>query len=240
VAVSDYTPTAPATPGPGGFTIAGHHVPKVAVIGGVVLVAGVFYLRSRQTAAAAAAAGSSAATPAASGLVYDPTTGTYYDPTSGYNGTNGALGQLESDLASLQGQVTQLQSPGVAAATPPVATSPAPPAATDPATAYIQSLYTGVLGRPPDPGGLAYWTGQTATEGTALATSQFLAAPESLAAEVAGVYNADLSRAPDPGGAAYWEHYLAQGHTVAQLQSQIQASPEYASLHPAAAVAVHS
>lgn len=223
-------------PGGHGLVIAGKRIPPVVLFGAVLGVAMLFYLRGRQAKATAAA------TTQQPGLAYDAVTGTYYDPSAGYNAGNGALGQLESNLASLQGQVSQLASNQSATQTlpsapPPNVTTPSTPSPTapsvDPTAAYFTSLYQQELGRAPDPGGLAYWTGQAQQQGIPLATAAFQASGETLGSLVSGVYKQDLNRAPDAPGLAYWTGYLQQGHTVQQLDAAVKASAEYTAAHHA-------
>ncbi len=76
----------------------------------------------------------------------------------------------------------------------------------------VRDLYTTVIGREPDPGGLAYWTGQVRGGRPArdVAISMY-GSPEYLrshggtaAGFVDAIYPAILGRAPDGGGRAYW------------------------------------
>jgi hypothetical protein len=96
---------------------------------------------------------------------------------------------------------------------------------------FVTALYTDLLGRAADPGGLASWVGQ-------------LNAGVSLGAVVAGVlssneYETDwveaeyvhlLDRAADPGGVAFWVSELAGGASYEQVIAGLVGSPEYYAL----------
>lgn len=69
---------------------------------------------------------------------------------------------------------------------------------------WVSDLYPKLLGRPADPGGLDYWTGQTATAGRDSVARRFYQSPESARARVTTLYGDLLGRAPDPAGLTYW------------------------------------
>jgi len=95
------------------------------------------------------------------------------------------------------------------------------------AQAVIKALYQDVLGRGPDPQGLANWTNIVLVTGNPrLIADGIVNSPERLAALVAAEYTPAVHRAPEPGGIANWVAYLQAGATVSDLQIGIYASPE--------------
>jgi hypothetical protein len=91
---------------------------------------------------------------------------------------------------------------------------------------WVADLYPKLLGRPADPGGLAYWTGQTATAGRDSVAVRFYQSPESARARVTGLYQDLLGRAPDPSGLGYWSTRVVTTGDLA-LAVQLAGSNEY-------------
>lgn len=100
----------------------------------------------------------------------------------------------------------------------------------------VAAVYGRVLGRPPDPDGLAYWTGLIASG--SLTVPRFVATisesvehrarrdPDVL---VTTTYLGLLQRVPDPAGAAYWADRVRAGASLLRLISPIMAGAEYQS-----------
>jgi alpha-tubulin suppressor-like RCC1 family protein len=122
-----------------------------------------------------------------------------------------------------------------AAAAPAAVAVPAAPAAPtalaelDPTERFVTSAYEDFLGRRPDPGGLAYWTGRLRSGGTPADLVVGLSvSPEWIAALVTGFYTDTLGRAPDAGGLAYWSAELQSGRrSVAETAAAFYSSDEY-------------
>ena len=95
---------------------------------------------------------------------------------------------------------------------------------TDPS--WVTDLYAKLLDRPADPGGLAYWTRQTATAGRDSVARRFFQSPESARARLTGLYQDLLGRAPDPSGLAYWSAKVVTAGDLA-LAVNLAASNEY-------------
>jgi SpoIID/LytB domain protein len=95
------------------------------------------------------------------------------------------------------------------------------------AQAVIKALYQDVLGRGPDPQGLANWTNIVLVTGNPrLIADGIVNSPERLAALVAAEYTPAVHRAPEPGGIEHWVAYLQRGATVSDLQIGVFASDE--------------
>lgn len=95
------------------------------------------------------------------------------------------------------------------------------------AQAVIKALYQDVLGRGPDPQGLANWTNIVLVTGDPrLIADGIVNSPERLAALVAAEYTPGVHRSPEPEGIAHWVAYLQAGATVSDLQIGVYASPE--------------
>jgi hypothetical protein len=94
---------------------------------------------------------------------------------------------------------------------------------------YVTQLYSDLLRRAPDGGGLAFWTGlldQSQATRTQVVLG-FVNSTEYRMLEVENVYRTYLLRDADPTGLSSWTQYLIQGHTLEQLETQIVISPEY-------------
>jgi hypothetical protein len=94
---------------------------------------------------------------------------------------------------------------------------------------YVTQLYADLLDRPPDAGGLAYFT--AVLDQSLASRAQVVLAIENsleyLTDEVEQVYAKFLGRAADPAGLTYWVGVLEQGGTRAQVEAQILGSEEY-------------
>jgi hypothetical protein len=86
-------------------------------------------------------------------------------------------------------------------------------------------LYLAYFGRPPDPGGLAYYLGDPSLDDWAVA-ARFAASPEehdlfqgkTLAGEIDAIYSDAFGRFAEPGGLMYWSGEVASGRlSLAQL-----------------------
>jgi hypothetical protein len=91
---------------------------------------------------------------------------------------------------------------------------------------WVADLYAKLLERPADPGGLAYWTRQTATAGRDSVARRFYQSPESARRRVAALYQDLLGRSPDPSGLAYWSGRVVTDGDLA-LAVQLAGSNEY-------------
>lgn len=101
-------------------------------------------------------------------------------------------------------------------------------------TQFVTRVYLNVLGRAPDAGGLAYWTGELAsgarTRGQVM--TGFSESPEYravIANEVAVtmIYMGMLRRGPDPSGFSYWVDYVDRGNSGLDLINGFLSSTEY-------------
>jgi hypothetical protein len=112
--------------------------------------------------------------------------------------------------------------------------APAPPPSSNPCSAYtgneafLCSAYEDLLGRAPDPGGLAFWDAQLAggvsrsTVGYDIATS-----PEYRYDLVIGYYETFLKRAADSGGLSYWVAQLNGGASDQSVIAGFLGSDEF-------------
>jgi glucose/arabinose dehydrogenase len=99
---------------------------------------------------------------------------------------------------------------------------------------FVTLVYQNVLGRLPDPGGQAFWTGQlnsgAMTRGQVMtAFSESVEYKLAIANEVyvTMMYVGMLRRSPDPGGFSYWVGYKDQGNSGLALIDGFLASAEY-------------
>lgn len=97
----------------------------------------------------------------------------------------------------------------------------------------VVDLYVSVLGREPDPGGLAYWTAQVRNGRPARDVAiNMYGAPEyysshggTAAGFVDAIYPAVLGRQPDSGGRAYWIGEVTRRGTTS-VAADFYQSPE--------------
>ncbi len=92
--------------------------------------------------------------------------------------------------------------------------------------AWVDDLYTQVLGRPSDPAGRAHWLAVAARRGPAAVALSIYQSPESARARVRALYAALLGRAPDAGGLAFWAGRVVTRGDVA-LAVDLASGPEY-------------
>lgn len=96
----------------------------------------------------------------------------------------------------------------------------------------IQSLYLAFYGRPADPAGLAFWTGQLdradgdlgaiLTPFIGSAETQVRFAGETVSGQIARVYEQLFNREPDAEGLAFWVGAVEKGHaTLATMSAMI-------------------
>lgn len=92
--------------------------------------------------------------------------------------------------------------------------------------AWVDGLYSSLLGRAADPAGRQYWAAQAGALGRQAVAETLFASPESLARRVQALYQSLLGRAADPVGLAVWPAQVRdRGDLV--LASSLAASPEY-------------
>jgi hypothetical protein len=95
-------------------------------------------------------------------------------------------------------------------------------------TLYVTTLYQDILGRAPDPAGLAYWVGILAAGGPrAPVSASILTGTEGYQDLVRSVYQTFLRHQPDSGGLAYWTSQLQSGLRDEDLIASIIGSDEY-------------
>src|SRR5882724_6919361 len=94
--------------------------------------------------------------------------------------------------------------------------------------AILPGVYKDLLGRPADPQGVQFWTGQMAGGASELqVVQQIEQSPEARQAEVRGLYTTLLGRKADPGGVAYFTSQLQAGASLANVEAEMLASTEY-------------
>ncbi|GHS88217.1 hypothetical protein AGMMS50218_11690 [Actinomycetota bacterium] len=95
------------------------------------------------------------------------------------------------------------------------------------ASKVVTALYADILGRQPDAGGLAMWTGLVMQDGGGgRVASGIVNSTERLHTFVTAEYRAALKRDPEPAGLDFWTQYLQNGTTVPELQAFIYSSDE--------------
>jgi len=94
---------------------------------------------------------------------------------------------------------------------------------------YVTSLYRDVLGRAPDPGGLASWTAllDAGTDTILQVATVFTSSREYDTDIVDGFYNKYLNRHAEPGGLNDWVNLMQGGENADTIQAGILGSPEY-------------
>ena len=92
---------------------------------------------------------------------------------------------------------------------------------------WIIDLYAQILGREPDPAGLATWMGKAAAGASRSDIAfAFHQSVESRSRRVSLLYHHFLGRAPDPAGLAHWREVLVDGRDI-HLAVELARSPEY-------------
>jgi hypothetical protein len=96
------------------------------------------------------------------------------------------------------------------------------------ASDYVTRLYRVLLGRAPDPAGLAYWSGilESGRARPLDVAAGFYASPESRRQRVAALYQSVLGRSPDGSGLAFWSQRLLAAGDV-ELAADLAASDEF-------------
>jgi hypothetical protein len=93
---------------------------------------------------------------------------------------------------------------------------------------FLNALYQGALGRPIDPGGLAWWNALLAAGLSRTQVADLILASDEYRQDlVQTVFQQLLRRAPTPGGLTYWVSVLQAGATDQQLNAAIAGSDEY-------------
>jgi hypothetical protein len=93
---------------------------------------------------------------------------------------------------------------------------------------FVAALYTDLLGRGPDSGGLAYWESELSSGTTQSAVAAgILSSTEYRSDFVETLYQVLLGRGADSGGLSYWVGQLAGGASNESVISLIVGSPEY-------------
>ncbi|HEV2364420.1 MAG TPA: NF038122 family metalloprotease [Caulobacteraceae bacterium] len=142
-----------------------------------------------------------------------------------YLGTGGDLGQMLLDIATSSEHVA-ITAPAVAQGL----------WVADPAYATVEYMFQAAFGGAPTSAELANWAPQVRSGMTAEALATQLAATTAFQTDIAGksnqqivdyFYATALHRAPDASGEAFWTSYLNAGHSVADLMTQFEQSPEF-------------
>jgi hypothetical protein len=93
---------------------------------------------------------------------------------------------------------------------------------------WVTGMYRDLLGRDPDSGGLAYWTGVLAGGANpANVAFGFAASGEREGQRVTADYQIFLGRSPDAGGLAYWVNQFLHGARNEDLVAGLVGSQEY-------------
>jgi len=95
------------------------------------------------------------------------------------------------------------------------------------AAPYVTALYQDLLGRTPDAGGFADWTGLLVRGTPAQISLGISNSAECRAVTISGLYQDFLDRAPDPVGLSNWDQLLANGVSQPQIVTAFVTAPEY-------------
>ncbi|HVM02718.1 MAG TPA: DUF4214 domain-containing protein, partial [Acidimicrobiales bacterium] len=95
-------------------------------------------------------------------------------------------------------------------------------------TAFVQSLYTSVLGLAPDPAGVSFWVGHLVGGlDRYLLSLAFLTTPFRLAGVVGHAYAWLLQRAPDAAALTFWVGHLTGGLRQEYVYALLVGSADY-------------
>lgn len=98
---------------------------------------------------------------------------------------------------------------------------------------FVRGLYFDILGRAPDPGGLATWTGQLNSGISRSAVANALwQVPEHRGRQVDQYYQTFLNRAADSGGRQHWINQMRGGMSEEAVISAFVMTNEYKKLYP--------
>jgi hypothetical protein len=97
-----------------------------------------------------------------------------------------------------------------------------------PSEKYVAEVYTDVLHRQVDPGGLQFWSNQL-DQGQArdVVAANLIHTPEYFALIVNPLYEKYLGRTSDQGGLNFWINQMLNGETDEQVEAGFIGSPEY-------------
>ncbi len=95
--------------------------------------------------------------------------------------------------------------------------------------AFVQSLYTKLLGRSASSSEQTFWIKEINLQGQATVANEILRSSESLGPIVDKLYLQFLGRQSDSSGRAAWISFLQNGGTEEQVETAFLASPEYLS-----------
>ena len=94
--------------------------------------------------------------------------------------------------------------------------------------AWVIGMYQDLLGRNPDPSGLAFWTGRLASGSSAFSVALgFAASAEREGQRIAGDYEIFLGRQLDPSGQAFWVNQFLNGARNEDVVAGFLGSAEY-------------
>src|SRR5262249_20589682 len=93
---------------------------------------------------------------------------------------------------------------------------------------FVNNLYQELLGRPADPSGMSYYSGQLDQGGSrAQVIQQIMGSNEYHTDVVQQLYQKYLHRSADSSGLATYVAFLNNGGTIADLRTTLLASDEY-------------
>ncbi|HEV8062702.1 MAG TPA: DUF4214 domain-containing protein [Gemmataceae bacterium] len=95
--------------------------------------------------------------------------------------------------------------------------------------AFVQTLYTKLLGRSASSSEVSFWVSAIGAQGQAGVANDILRSSESLGPIVDKLYIQFLGRQSDSSGRAAWIGFLQNGGTEEQVETAFLASPEYLS-----------
>jgi hypothetical protein len=93
---------------------------------------------------------------------------------------------------------------------------------------FVTALYTKLLGRSPESGGLTYWENQLSSGGSRTGVAYDIATSSEYRGDlVSSYYETFLGRASDSGGQAYWVAQLNGGASNESVIANFIGSPEF-------------
>jgi len=122
----------------------------------------------------------------------------------------------------------------VACITPTSSPAPGPPGSSTSCTgstgngAFVCALYEDLLGRAPDPSGLASWQGALSSGASRSQVALAITSSQEYRSDlITGYYEKFLHRAPDPSGLATWLSAFGSGASDQLVIASILATPEF-------------